>query len=60
MASCCGRQSAGTDYEVTFKDGSTRVVASLPEARIVIAQDTSTDPSGRRHSATFRAVPRKQ
>lgn len=50
---CAGRKST-TDYEVTMRDGSKRVVKSLSEARIAVQTDTS---QGSR-SATFRAVPR--
>lgn len=52
--SCGGRKSA-TDYEVTFRDGSKRIVHSISEARIAAQTDTT---EGSR-SATFRSVPRK-
>lgn len=54
---CCGsKASATTEYEVTFRDGSTTRVATLGEARVKARMDTSTDPGGVRKAATFRAV----
>lgn len=51
----CGGKKANTDYEVTMKDGTVKVVASMAEVRILRAQDTSVG----RPATTVRAVPRK-
>lgn len=51
----CGGKKANTDYEVTMKDGTVKVVGSMAEVRILRAQDTSVG----RPATTVRAVPRK-
>lgn len=51
----CGGKKANTDYEVTMKDGTVKVVQSMAEVRILKAQDTSVG----RPATTVRAVPRK-
>jgi len=56
MAGCCGSQQAQVDWEVTFKDGSKKIVSTMPEARIELGKDQST---GRPHGS-MRAVPRKK
>lgn len=54
---CCGnKRAANTEYEVTFRDGSTARVATLLEARVAASADTTSDPSGRRKAATHRLV----
>lgn len=54
---CCGnKKPSNMEYEIVFKDGSTARVATLQDARIATRADTTTDPSGRRKSATYRAV----
>ena len=58
MAGCCGNKRSSVNYEVTFRDGSTRVVETMPEARILVGQDTSVDPSGKRREPTLKAVPK--
>lgn len=55
MAGCCGAKQSTMDYEVTFKDGSKQVVATMPEARILLAKDQSAG----RPAGSMRAVPRK-
>lgn len=42
MAGCCGQKAGpGMEYEVTFRDGSTRRVPTAGEARIVARMDTT-------------------
>lgn len=55
----CGGKKQNVDYEVTFRDGSTKVVDSLPAVRMAINSDTSVDPDGRRKVPTYKPVPRK-
>jgi hypothetical protein len=55
MGSCCGgRKADSKEIEVTLRDGSKRRVASLPEARLVMAaDDTVGNPT-----QTWRWVPK--
>ena len=58
---CCGnRKSANTEYEVTFRDGTTTRVATVQEARIVGAQDSSVDPAGQRRAYSIRVVTKQK
>ena len=50
----CGGRKSNTEYEVTFRDGSTVRVASMPEVRMKIATDDS--PGSR--APSFRVVPK--
>lgn len=54
--SCGGSRPSNTEYLVTLRDGTERRVATASEARIVIGQDTTTDPNGRRLSGSMRLV----
>lgn len=58
--SCGGAKKANTEYEVTFKDGSVRRVASMADARVLRAQDTTTDPNGVRRATSIKVVPKLQ
>lgn len=54
---CCGAgKRSNMEYEVTFKDGTTRRFATAGEARPAARADTSSDPTGRRKAATIRTV----
>lgn len=54
---CCGSQKASTEYEVTFRDGTTARFSSSAEARIAAGKDSSTGP---RPAPTVKAVPIKK
>ena len=58
MAPCgsCGSRRAGMEFEVTFRDGSTKRFGTQGEARIAMAKDTSTG----RPSPTVKAVPKSK
>jgi len=59
MAGCCGgSRQRNTEYEVTRRDGSSVRVATVSEARIVIAQDGTEATDGRRRQGTFKVVPK--
>ena len=55
MGACCGAGRTRSDYEVTFKDGSTKVFETMVAAKLAIASDVSVG----RPAATMKAVPRK-
>lgn len=55
MGACCGAGRTRSDYEVTFKDGSTETFETLMAARLAVANDVSVG----RPAATMKAVPRK-
>jgi hypothetical protein len=50
----CGGRKSDTEYEVTFRDGSKKRVATAGEARIAARSDTT---EGNR-VPTFKAVPK--
>lgn len=52
---CCGAQKSNTEYEVTFRDGSTGRFATMGQARIAAGLDESQGAK----AATVRAVPKK-
>lgn len=57
---CCGSgKRSNMEYEVTFKDGTTRRFATAGEARPAARGDESVDPTGKRKAATVRPVLKK-
>lgn len=57
---CCGKgKQSNMEYEVTFKDGSTKRFATAGEARPAARADTSVDPTGVRKAATVSPVLKK-
>jgi len=50
----CGGKRANTEYEVTFRDGSTTRVKSMAEVRLKIAADTTVGSRAPSH----RVVPK--
>lgn len=56
--SCGSRRASNVAYEVTFRDGTTKVVDTMSEARMAAGADTSVDPAGRRKAPSHRAVPK--
>lgn len=55
---CCGNKNAranGTEYLVTYRDGSTERVATLPDAQKAIKARALTDGGG----GTYRLVTKK-
>lgn len=51
---CCGAQRSNTEYEVTFRDGSTKRYATMGQARIAAGLD---ETSGSK-APTVKAVPK--
>jgi hypothetical protein len=51
---CCGAQRSNTEYEVTFRDGSTKRFDTMVQARIAAGLDETAGSK----SPTVKAVPK--
>jgi hypothetical protein len=51
---CCGAQKSNTEYEVTFRDGTTGRYATMGQARIAAGLDETKGAK----APTVKAVPK--